>query len=68
MLHRLDLRRRLAEVRQPVLLLCGEHYGAPYDLLAGALRVPPERAPALAARWRRAGYAATRRGSLNQAA
>ena len=21
------------------LLLCGEHYGAPYDLLAGALRV-----------------------------
>ena len=27
------------------LLLCGEHYGAPYDLLAAALGVPPERLP-----------------------
>jgi hypothetical protein len=43
------------------LLLCAEHYGAPYDLLAEALRVQPDRAPALAARWRRAGYAATGR-------
>jgi hypothetical protein len=43
------------------LLLCGEHYGAPYDLLAVALKVQPERLPALAARWRRAGYAATGR-------
>ena len=41
------------------LLLCGEHYGAPYDLLAAALRVPQGRLPAIAARWRRAGYAAT---------
>jgi hypothetical protein len=39
------------------LLLCGEHYGAPYDLLASALRVQPDRLPAIAARWRRAGYA-----------
>ena len=43
------------------LLLTGEHYGAPYDLLAAALRVPPERLPAIAARWRRTGYAATGR-------
>ena len=43
------------------LLLCGEHYGAPYDLLAEALQVPPDRVPAIVARWRRAGYAATGR-------
>jgi hypothetical protein len=43
------------------LLLCGEHGGAPYDLLALALRVQPERLPAITARWRRAGYAATGR-------
>jgi hypothetical protein len=43
------------------LLLCGEHYGAPYDLLAAALRVPPDRLPAIVARWRRAGYADTGR-------
>jgi hypothetical protein len=43
------------------LLLCGEHYGAPYDLLGEALQVPPERVPAIVARWRRAGYAATGR-------
>jgi hypothetical protein len=43
------------------LLLCGEHYGAPSDLLAAALHVQPERLPALVARWRRAGYAATGR-------
>jgi hypothetical protein len=43
------------------LLLCGEHYGAPFDLLALALRVPPDRVPAIVARWRRAGYAATGR-------
>jgi len=43
------------------LLLCGEHYGAPFDLLAAALRVHPERLPAIVARWRRAGYAATGR-------
>jgi hypothetical protein len=43
------------------LLLCGEHWGAPFDLLAAALRVEPGRLPALTARWRRAGYAATGR-------
>src|SRR6202050_3888873 len=43
------------------LLLCGEHYGAPYDLLAEALQVPADRVPAIVARWRRAGYAATGR-------
>ena len=43
------------------LLLCGEHYGVPYDLLAAALRVAPDRLPAIVARWRRTGYAATGR-------
>jgi hypothetical protein len=43
------------------LLLAGEHYGAPVDLLAAALHMPPDRLPAVAARWRRAGYAATGR-------
>ena len=43
------------------LLLCGEHYGAPADLLAAALRVEEARLPAITARWRRAGYAATGR-------
>jgi len=43
------------------LLLCGEHYGAPYDLLAIALQADPARLPAIMARWRRAGYAATGR-------
>jgi hypothetical protein len=43
------------------LLLCGEQYGVPYDLLAAALRVSPDRLPAIVARWRRAGYAATGR-------
>src|ERR1700689_4601359 len=43
------------------LLLCGEHYGAPADLLAAALRVEEARLPGITARWRRAGYAATGR-------
>ncbi len=43
------------------LLLCGEQYGAPFDLLAAALRVHQDRLPAITARWRRAGYAATGR-------
>jgi hypothetical protein len=43
------------------LLLAGEHYGAPLDLLAAALRVEETRLPAITARWRRAGYAATGR-------
>jgi hypothetical protein len=52
---------RLSERDITGLLLCGEHYGAPYDLLASALGVPPDRLPAIVARWRRAGYAATGR-------
>ena len=43
------------------LMLCGEHYGVPVDLLAAALRVAPDRLPAITSRWRRAGYAATGR-------
>jgi hypothetical protein len=43
------------------LLLCGEHYGAPADLLAVALHVHPDRLAPITARWRRAGYAATGR-------
>jgi hypothetical protein len=43
------------------LLLCGEHGGAPFDLLAAALQIEAGRLPALTARWRRAGYAATGR-------
>jgi hypothetical protein len=41
------------------LVLCGEHGGAPYDLLAAALGVAPARLRGITARWRRAGYAAT---------
>jgi hypothetical protein len=43
------------------LLLCGEHSGAPFDLLAAALRVEPERLSAITTRWRRAGFAAAGR-------
>src|SRR6185312_14219116 len=43
------------------LLLVGEHFGAPYDLLARALQVDQDRLPPILARWRRAGYAATGR-------
>src|ERR1700733_11780975 len=43
------------------LLLCAEHYGAPYDLLAAALGAQPARLRGIVARWRHAGYAATGR-------
>jgi hypothetical protein len=43
------------------LVLCAEHYGAPYDLLAAALAVQPARLRGIVTRWRRAGYAATGR-------
>jgi hypothetical protein len=43
------------------LILCAEHFGAPYDLLAAALGTQPARLRAITARWRRAGYAATGR-------
>ncbi len=43
------------------LILCAEHYGAPYDLLAVALGTQPARLRGITARWRKAGYAATGR-------
>jgi hypothetical protein len=43
------------------LLLVGDMYGAPYDMLAGFLGVRPDRLRGVVARWRRAGYAATGR-------
>jgi hypothetical protein len=43
------------------LILCAEHFGAPYDLLASALAAQPARLRAITARWRRAGFAATGR-------
>ena len=43
------------------LMLAGEHYVVPLDLLAAALRTGGDRLPAITARWRRAGYAATGR-------
>lgn len=43
------------------LILCAEHYGAPYDLLAAALGAQPARLRAITGRWRAAGYAATGR-------
>jgi len=43
------------------LVLCGEQYGAPADLLAAALRVPPKRLYDIALRWRHVGYADTGR-------
>ena len=41
------------------LILCAEHYGAQYDLLAAALNVRADRLRAIVARWRHAGYAVT---------
>ncbi len=43
------------------LMLCGEMYGAPYDLLATYLGVREDRLRGIAARWRAAGYAETGR-------
>ena len=41
------------------LMLCADHWGAPYDLLAAALCVRPDRLRGIAARWRHADYAST---------
>ena len=41
------------------LILCAEHYAAPYDLLAAALGVQPARLRGVVARWRNAGLAQT---------
>ena len=43
------------------LILCAEHYAAPYDLLAATLGVQPARLRGILARWRKAGFAATGR-------
>src|ERR1019366_8534875 len=43
------------------LILCAEHFCAPYDLLVAALGAQPARLRGITARWRRAGYAATGR-------
>jgi hypothetical protein len=50
---------RLGERDITGLVLCAEHYGAPYDLLAAALDVRPDRLRGIVARWRKAGYAST---------
>ena len=42
-------------------MLCGEMYGAPYDLLAAYLGVRPDRLRGIVARWRAAGYVETGR-------
>ena len=39
------------------LMLCGEHFGAPADLLGSALRVEPRRLYRITARWRQLGFA-----------
>jgi hypothetical protein len=46
------------------LVLCGDMYGASYELLAAALGVRADRLRGIVARWRRAGYAATGRLGL----
>jgi hypothetical protein len=43
------------------LMLVGDMYGAPYDLLGGFLDVQPARLRGIVARWRHAGYAASGR-------
>jgi hypothetical protein len=50
---------RVSQLDIQGLLLCGEHYAAPYDLLAAGLGIAPGRLPAILRRWRRTGYAAT---------
>jgi hypothetical protein len=52
---------RLGERDITGLLLCGEMYGAPYDLLAAALDVSPDRLRGIVARWRKHGHAQTGR-------
>jgi hypothetical protein len=43
------------------LLLCGDMYSAPYDLVAEFLGVRPDRLRGIVAHWRRAGYVQTGR-------
>ena len=41
------------------LMLCADHYAAPYDLLAAVLDVRADRLRGIVARWRHTGYAET---------
>jgi hypothetical protein len=50
---------RLTDRDSTGLILCGDQYGAPYDLLANALDVRADRLRGIVARWRKAGYAQT---------
>jgi hypothetical protein len=52
---------RLGERDVAGLLLAGDMYGTPYDLMASFLGVAPARLRGIVARWRGAGYAATGR-------
>jgi len=52
-------RLRLQQRDLDGLLLCAEHYAAPYDLLAAALDARPARLRGITARWRAGGYAQT---------
>jgi hypothetical protein len=52
---------RLSDRDVAGLLLCGDMYGTPYDLLAGFLGVRPDRLRGIVARWRNAGYVQTGR-------
>ena len=52
---------RLGERDVAGLVLCGDMYGAPYDLLAAFLAVRPDRLRGIVARWRGAGLVATGR-------
>jgi hypothetical protein len=52
---------RLGERDVAGLLLCGDMYGAPYDLLAAFLGVRPDRLRGIVARWRSAGHVQTGR-------
>jgi hypothetical protein len=57
-----DIREvRLSQRDIDGLLLCGEHSGVPFDLLADALRVSEDYLGKITRRWRRAGYAAAAR-------
>ena len=40
-------------------MLCADHFGVPYDLLAAALEVRGDRLRGIVARWRHARYAET---------
>jgi hypothetical protein len=52
---------RLGERDVAGLLLCGDMYGTPYDLLSAFLGVRDDRPRGILSRWRRAGYAQTGR-------